>query len=424
MKKHIFRRTAAGILAALMLAGCAAGQEVGTGSKGFSPALDTEAALQLEVLGFFGNFEALDQVTNDFNQYYPNITFAYQQVGGSSLEEYLDLNPEVDIFMVSSEFMNCRGATLPDRCQDLSDLDMSAIDEQMLRLYNIGGVQKAIPMSQNITGMVVNTTLLEKEGLSIPDNTQAFLSALAALKEKGYTPIQGSAGKVYAELTLSWLSHSLCTDENLLESAGNGDPAALEKLASAFEFLDTIVKNGYTDPEVNEALPADNYDGSILSFFEGNTPFWICNSEKVSGMKKRETKSEAFQAAPFQYTFVYVPFGEENGCIYQEPWFGFALGQGSTHSDYAKEFLRFLATKDEINTMADIKGVPSVAKEHTSPAVYADIQKPEILENRVVNTGAVTPEITAAWYTCTTAYAGGEYASPEQAVQTFLDMVC
>ena len=44
----------------------------------------------METVGFFGNFEALDQVTNDFNRYYPDITFSYEQVGGRNLEAYLD----------------------------------------------------------------------------------------------------------------------------------------------------------------------------------------------------------------------------------------------------------------------------------------------------------------------------------------------
>lgn len=29
-------------------------------------------------------------MTNDFNRYYPDITFSYEQVGGRNLEAYLD----------------------------------------------------------------------------------------------------------------------------------------------------------------------------------------------------------------------------------------------------------------------------------------------------------------------------------------------
>jgi len=422
MKRQKFCQILAAALAVLMLSGCAGKQEESPKAD-FSPKLDTKAAVQLDVLGFFGNFEALDQVTADFNRYYPNVTFTYEQVGGAKLEAYLDANPGVDIMMVSTEFMNAKEPTLPDRCQDLTEVDFGAIDEQMLKLYNIGGVQKAIPMAQRVTGMVVNTTLLEKEGLSIPQNTQEFLSTLAALKEKGYTPIQGPTSKVYAELTQNSLFSALCTNPGLLEDAKAGKQEALDKLASVFEFLDTLRDEGYTNEEVNDSLPDDNYDGAILSFFEGKTPFWICDTEKVSGMKKRESKSEAFQGSPFEYTFAYIPLGEEGSFVYQEPWYAFAANKDGSDPEYALEFLRFLATEKEINTMADVKGVPSIASVTTSPAIYQNIEASEVLEHRAVNTGTITPDMSAKWYACTRAYMDGEYDSPESAVRDFLSVV-
>ena len=421
MKKRRAYRLLAAVLAAVLLSGCAGKQESGKGD--FKPGLDTCASVHLRVLGFFGNFEALDQVTNDFNRYYPNVTFSYGQVGGRDLEAYLDLNPGVDIMMVSAEFMNARNATLPARCRDLTGLDVSAIDEQMLKTYNIDGALRAIPMAQLVTGMVVNNTLLEKEGLSVPTNTQEFLSVLAALKEKGYTPIQGPANKVYAELTRSGLNAALCTDMEFLESARAGGQMAVDRLASVFGFLDIIRDNGYTDEEVNAALPEDNYDGAILSFFEGKTPFWICDSEKVSGMKKRESKSETFQTSPFAYSFVYVPFGEGGHYVYQEPWFGFAVNWDAANPEYAMEFLRFLATGKEIDTMGKVKGVPSVAADTVQADIYRNVESSEALAGRVVNTGTITPEITAKWYSVTRAYMNGKYDSPETAARDFLSAV-
>ncbi len=67
----------AGMAAMLLLtplSGC--GKE--ESSSGFSPRLDTEEKVVLNTTGFLGNFEALDQVTNDFNAYYPNVEFTYE----------------------------------------------------------------------------------------------------------------------------------------------------------------------------------------------------------------------------------------------------------------------------------------------------------------------------------------------------------
>lgn len=44
-------------------------------------------------------------------------------------------------------------------------------------------------MAQHFYGMVVNVSLLEKEGLSVPTNYSEFSQVLTALKDKGYTPI-------------------------------------------------------------------------------------------------------------------------------------------------------------------------------------------------------------------------------------------
>lgn len=49
-----------------------------------------------------------------------------------------------------------------------------------------------------------------------------------------------------------------------------------------------------------------------MGFFEGNMPFYVCTAECVSGMKKRESKSETFTAKPFEYEYLYAPIGDES----------------------------------------------------------------------------------------------------------------
>lgn len=423
MKKSAWCRGTAGILASLLLltTGCGAKKS----ETAFQPKLDTKANVELSVLGFFGNFEALDQVTNDFNGYYPNVTFNYQQVGGANTEAYLDANDGVDIFMTSPQSLTLPGGTLPERCIDLTEagVDTSSIDDDMLKLYNMGGKQVSFPMGQHLTGMVVNKSLLEKEGLTVPTNRSEFLSVLAALKEKGYTPIQGPASKVYAELIRGYAFAELCSNESTLSAAKAGEQQAVDALMPAFDFLDTILQEGYTDPNLNDTYPDDNYDGAILKFFEGDVPFWVCDTEKVSGMKKRESKSETFQKEPFTYSFVFSPIGPADEKLYQEPWYAFAANKDGDDKDYAIEFLRFLATTEEINKIADIKGVPSAAKENTVPAVYQDVLAQELDSRRCTNTGTVTADMETGWYSTVTGYAAGNYDSKDDAIRDFFTSI-
>ena len=246
---------------------------------------------------------------------------------------------------------------------------------------------------------------------------------LSALKKKGYNPVQGPTAKVYAELVANQIFSGLCDGQPLNKALQEGDRAAAEAaVMPAVELVDEILAGGYTDPAVNDSYPKDNYDQAILRFLEGDVPFWVCNTEKVGGMKKRESKSEAFQKEPFSYTFIYPPTGENGAYVYREPWCGFAVNKDGSHLDYAMEFIRFLSTEEEINKMANIKGVPSVAKNSSITENYKQVLDAEFIKDGSVNLGEVTPDIVEAWYSCMTGYAAGEYVSAKDAVTEFLDV--
>ena len=76
MRKYL-KAGIAGLLlaAAISITGCGGSGSSQKESADFTPKLDTEKKIVLNTSGFFGNFEALDQVTNDFNKYYPNVEF-------------------------------------------------------------------------------------------------------------------------------------------------------------------------------------------------------------------------------------------------------------------------------------------------------------------------------------------------------------
>lgn len=403
---------------ALGLAGCSAGN-----SNEFKPSLDTDAQVELDVVGYFGNFEALDQVVADFNKTYPNVTVNYQQVGGDNEKEFLEENPDIDLFMTSEQTLEDQKNGIASWCTDLGEaqVDTSAIRDDMLASSQINDKQLSIPMGTNIYGVVANKTLLEKEGLSVPTNQQEFIDTLKALKDKGYkAPIQGPESKIYAELTAAEAFSTIGKSDDLKKALAIGDTTEAKKqLAGTFDLIDQLNENKLIDEKTNSAYPEDNYDGAILSFFEGDVPFWVCNTEKVSGMKKRESKSETFQADPFEYVFINVPAGDQNEYVYQEPWFGFAVNEKSKSKDYATEFLRFMATSKEINTLSSVKGIPSVAKEPESPEIYADVLSDEAQKNAYINDGSITYDMTVAWYSAITKYAEGKYPSVEAALEDF-----
>lgn len=392
-----------------------------TGSEeGFTPALDTEAEGTLEIAGFMGNFEALDQVVNNFNEYYPNITVSYEQNSAGQIVDYLENNDYVDIFMTSESnlsYPDDMEAYAADYCLDLSkeDIDLSAIRDEMVECGTVDGKLLRIPLMQNTFGMVVNETLLENEGLDVPTNYEEFLEVLKELKSKGYTPIQGSKIHVYSEFVANMALSQIGTDDELREKLNNGDGAAAEALLPAYQKLGEMIENGYTDAAVNDTYPEDNYDGAILKFFEGDVPFWICSTESVSGMKKRESKSETFTKNPFDYQFVYIPLGDEGGYEYMESWSGFSVNKDSDNKDYAVEFMRFLATEEQLNTIASVKGMPSVAK-NSSDEKYAGIENDDLIERSYIDKGEIKNSVKSSVANVGNQFGNGNYENADEAV--------
>lgn len=385
----------------------------------FSPQLNTDEKLTLNILGYFGNFEALDAVINDFNKYYPNISFNYQQVSGNNLVAFLDSNFQTDIFMTSSDTIS--STNLIDYCLDLStvNLNLNDVDQTMLTTSYKGNFMHSLPIGQNIYGIITNVTLLKKEGLDIPKNYGEFINTLNTLKDKGYVPLQSSSTKIYPELTINMMVNTIQEDNELYNDLVNGNLKSYSKIENIFNIVSDIQNNEYSLDEVNNLYPFDNYNDAILRFFERNVPFWVCNSEKVSGMKKRETKSETFKANPFEYTYIYAPLGDKGSYVYHEPWYGLGISKRSPSIEYAKEFMRFYATKDELNKMASTKGVPSIAKEKYDSDIYKYIDNPEAIETNCIYDGKVTQKDFDAWYTCINSFATKKL-SKEEAINSFI----
>ena len=394
------------VLLVLGMAACGKSESKTETPSGFAPRLDTNETATVQIAGFLGNYEALDQAINAFQEYYPNVTFYYDQNGVQKLPQYLQNNPDVDIFMTDDH--NIKRPTeedyyVGDSCLDLSkeNIDFSAMLPDALAEGTLNGEVLRLPVAINPCGIVVNKTLLKNEGLEVPQNYQEFLTVLKTLKDKGYTPLQGSQEHLYGELMEAM-------GMNLLHDGESALPA-FQRLAELME---------YTDYELNCTYPVDNYDGSIMAFFEGKMPFYVCSSECVSGMKKRESKSETYSANPFEYEFLYAPVGDEGAYAYAQSWYGFSVNKNSQEKDLAVEFLRFLMTPERLDSMAAIKGMPSAAVDGKNER-YQGLVNAKNIQERFINDGSI-PQITCEQFTrvCKD-YGAGVYASPEEANEAF-----
>lgn len=141
----------------------------------------------------------------------------------------------------------------------------------------------------------------------------------------------------------------------------------------------------------------------------------------VSGMKKRESKSETFSANPFEYEFLYAPLGDKGAYAYQQPWYGFSVNKDSEEKEIAVEFLRFMMQEKEIDEMASIKGLPSVAENGTDER-YAGLRDAKSIEASFINDGSVPDSIRAALEQVCNDFGAGVYGNANEAVQVFVEL--
>jgi len=112
-----------------------------------------------------------------------------------------------------------------------------------------------------------------------------------------------------------------------------------------------------------------------------------CSGDTVSGTKKRESRSEAFIAEPFEYTFVPIPLSDDGATFLDMPNLQFSVNKDSKNLDMSNEFMRFLITPQELNNMAQNKGLMSPTKDLSFNSMYAafgDVPEDRVLSPEVI----------------------------------------
>lgn len=348
----------------------------------FKPALDTETSCEITVVGDYSNFEALEAEFDRFNEYYPNVELSY--VKPDKYKELLGTvlsgeNAPNIFFSFNSWKRDDKGMGIVfDKMENLSDpqlgLDLSCIRSGLLTTDADGRVLM-VPVFARNYGMLVNNDLFAKEGLQVPTTREELLAVCEAFLGKGYTsPVMG-----YSATPDTCLMNTLVYPEFVAAYAGdpeaprdgNGkDPALGKYMRPGLEAMMQLIEKGYINLEKCGEI-SDNYTAVILRFFEGDVPMMLCTGDTVSGTGKRESQSEAFQNAPFTYSFAPVPLSEAGGYFIDSPSRQFSVNKDCDDLDMTNEFMRFLISRDELNRMASVKRLVTPTDDLFFDAVYA-----------------------------------------------------
>ena len=368
-------------LMVLELASCGSIKKDPSAEEGFKPSFDTSISGQISIVGGYDNFEALEAEFDRFNEYYPNVELTYTKIDdyNNMIGTVLNGNDAPDIY-VNYSWMYGRDqySSSIEHAEDLSDpalgLDLDCIRGNIL-LNTEDGSLPMVPVFSNTYGMLVNNDLFEKEGLKVPTTYTELVEVCNAFREKGYeNPLMGfSCEETTSLFTLSiypYFCGTVAQDAEAVKNLNSLDPSAGEYIRPSLEKMKQFMNDGCVNLDACDAIE-NNYDAVILRFFEGDIPMMTASGDTVSGTGKRESRSEAFIANPFSYTFVPMPMSDDGAIFLDMSNLQFSVNKDSKNLIIANEFMRFLITSEELNNMAQKKGLMSPTKDLSFNSMYA-----------------------------------------------------
>ena len=379
MKKTIC--TILAIMTALSMFSCGKEKQELTSKESFRPSLDTSSSSHINIAGGYNNFEALEAEFDRFSKYYPDVEMVFTKIDdyNNMIGTVLNGNDAPDIYVNYSWMYGRRQyQSSIDHAENLADpalgIDLDCIRSNII-LNTDDGTLPMIPVFSNTYGMLVNNDLFEKEDLSVPTTYRELVEVCDAFRKKGYNnPMMGySREEITSLFTLTiypFFCRAVAGDTDAVKKLNALEPSAGEYMRSSLEKIKQFVKDGCVDLNACAEIE-NNYEAVILRFFEGDIPMMTCSGDTVSGTKKREKQSEAFIASPFNYTFYPVPMSDEGAYFLDMPNLQFSVNKESPDLDMANEFMRFLITSQELNEMAQNKGLMSPTKDLSYDRIYS-----------------------------------------------------
>ena len=376
----------------LSMTACGSEKQEETVQEGFKPSLDTSVSCNIKIAGGYDNFEALEAEFDRFNEYYPNVKLAYTKVDdyNNMIGTVLDGNDAPDIY-VNYSWMYGRDQykSSIDHAENLADpaigLDLNLIRSNIL-LNTDDGMLPMVPVFSNTYGMLVNQSLFEKEGLSVPNTYDELIEVCNSFRDKGYdNPIMGFSKEettsIFTLAVYPLFCDSVADDKDAVDKLNSLDASAGEYMRSSLEKVTQFLDDSGVNLNECDKIE-DNYEAVILRFFEGDIPMMTCSGDTVSGTKKRESRSETFTANPFTYTFVPLPIADDGAIFLDMSNLQFSVNKNGANLDVSNEFMRFLITSEELNEMAQNKGLMSPTKDLSFNSMYAafgDVPEAKIL---------------------------------------------
>ncbi len=334
MKKRMWKRNAAALLvliACLFLAGCFGNQEtvltigVYSGSYWNTPN---------------GNcYQILDDAIALFEQAHPGVKVEY--VSGIPADDYSEwlagqilMGTEPDLYFVLPEDLDLLVssgalAQLDERIAEDPAFDTTVYYEPCLRSGQSGGRQYALPHESVPTIMFVNKTLLEVNGIPMPDNDwtwEDFYDICAQITNVNL--------RQYGVYGYSWLDAMYSNGASLFSEDGRSCYLANEKVLEAIQFAKRL-------SELN-----GGYSVSARDFDVGRVAFCPLLYSEYRAYQPYPWRVKKYSA--FQWDCVSMPAGSSGSNISELHTMMLGISSRTRHEDLAWELCKLLSIDEDV----------------------------------------------------------------------------
>ncbi len=345
------------------------------------------------------SYVIIDKAVEKFEAEHDNVVVHYYS--GIRKEDYSEWfsgqvlrGKEPDVFMVLGEDFN-QFAEI-GIMKDLEPLMMADLDFQKESYYNTAlqagqydGRQYALPYETVPTLMFVNKSLLNREGLSVPDNDWTWDDLYQICRQ--ITKDRDGDGLLdqFGTYNYGWTEAVYSNGAELFDENGTESYFNDERVTEAVRFTKQI-----TDLNQRQKVSKDDFDSGNVAFMP--LPFTEYRTYKTYPYKiKKYTK--------FQWDCITLPAGPEGGNTSMINTLLMGISNHTKEEQLAWEFLKLLTYDEEIqmDLFRYSQGVSVLRQVTTSreteEILQADMEKNEkFIDNNlvsdVIENGVVTPK--------------------------------
>lgn len=278
----------AAALSATLLGGCSGDPEASITTTPSAPQNVTELTFFAPVDISASAAKYYTSLIDQFNAENPDIHVALDSVATADgfndfLEERLDAGQGDDVFIVNAD--SVKSLYAKGHFYDMSSFPVfDQVDDAARAQSTIDGFAYCLPFSMNAYCMYVNTDVLDRYGLEVPENLSEFMACCEAIKAGGGTPI--ALNRWYA-LTVPALANGLASlygaDDPSAQVArlNSGELKVGDVMAEGFALMERFIDSGWygeglTTEDV-EALKAGTKD--VPDFANGDAAFMFCTAD-------------------------------------------------------------------------------------------------------------------------------------------------